>query len=549
MNVAVLAFDLDAGVPPPLLREVRRYQPPASSVLVAGVATDPTLANGYLAVVAIADFGGADLPARPVTAARAGAVITADQGFSIAFAGDAGHAAGELTSDQALTQHGPWGLIWDRAGSPGGPTGGPPPPVLDGTRLLDEVLAEVRGAASPTLVAALSGQPPPAGGTAPAAGPAAVPAGVATHPPGVAGGRGPLDARTAGNPGRAVLAAPPASSLASPSAGPGAGTAPSPEPSPAPQAGSPPGTEPAPSPTPAPAALPPAASVVAGTASVQLTPGAASSVTVACPAGTVLTGGGAIADAAAGEASAGGLVLADAGPGPATADAAGDASAWDVAPQVRSQPVAAELRALAVCMANGPVTNLAVGAQVAGPSPGAPVTATATCPDGQVAIGGGGSATADPQTSPTGAWLGLAASYPSDAQGNPAASDPSSWSVTAVSGAISPLNAVTTAYVLCFRAGRVPVIQVMAAGAPAAASPGTPAVAVASCPAGSLLVSGGFRAGGDRAGSGPGVRASYPSLLSGVPVLDGPAGSWTAIAEADAGTTAAVPSALALCAG
>jgi hypothetical protein len=88
----------------------------------------------------------------------------------------------------------------------------------------------------------------------------------------------------------------------------------------------------------------------------------------------------------------------------------------------------------------------------------------------------------------------------------------------------------------------------VSAAAPVAPGGTGPSLVTASCPAGSLLLSGGFAIDGASTPAAH-VRGSYPSDAGGFPVSDAPvAGSWSSLVEGD-GTTPATSTVFALCAG
>jgi hypothetical protein len=98
---------------------------------------------------------------------------------------------------------------------------------------------------------------------------------------------------------------------------------------------------------------------------------------------------------------------------------------------------------------------------------------------------------------------------------------------------------------LCVASGTIATPRVATATSPVP-STAAPAVATATCPAGTLLLSGGFRIDGTPRPDAH-VRGSYPSASDGSPVSDAPvAGSWTSIAEGD-GATPAVSTVFAVC--
>jgi hypothetical protein len=566
INVALLRFDLDVGTPVPVLRRANGYRPPKTAVFVAGVAPDPTLANGYVGLVAIADFKGAGQQGQRRT--KAG--VSATQEFSIEFAGDAAYARNEVASYEGLGKHGNWTVSWDSA--PNG-TSATERVAQDGSRLLDEIASQLQGSTSPALLAALAGQPPP---PVSAAGPGGAPgenpiasgvvggslfagavagavagsrsvAGSGAVSPLAAGAQPLLFPSTATGPAGPISGEPRGSSPPVPSG------MPSDQP-PSPAPGTPtPAPSPRPSPTPGPSPTPPPGPVVTATVvTVDRGPGAADpgtvlNVSTSCPGGSAMTGGGAIAASPSGENASRGLVLVDAMPvGPS-----GSASSfWGVGAAPASGAVAdAVTEDFVVCLVdlvNGSLTNVVVAAAAPGPSASSPVvTATATCPAGTVLVGGGGGVQVPAGSAPS---VTLTASFPSTPRGGILTSGgPSSWSAVGVAGP-GASGATTSASALCVAAGTIATPQIVTATAPVPPPATGPALVTASCPAGSLLLSGGFAVTGGPVADAH-VRGSYPSDAGGFPASDAPvAGSWSSIAESD-GPSPSTSTVFALCAG
>ena len=146
VNVALVGFDLDAGTPPPVLRVLTPYPLSGGEAFLAGIAPDPTLPNGFVGLAAIASFPG------PGTAKqrRAQVKVAASQEFSIKFAGNATYGAADVASYPAVLSHGPWQVSWLKGREVPAALGG-------GTGALDQILALLRGAPAPQLLAALSG--------------------------------------------------------------------------------------------------------------------------------------------------------------------------------------------------------------------------------------------------------------------------------------------------------------------------------------------------------------------------------------------------------
>lgn len=576
VNVALLRFDLDVGTPVPVLHRANGYRPPKTAVFVAGVAPDPTLPNGYVGLVAVADFKGAGQQGQR----RTKAAVSATQEFSIEFAGDAAYARNEVASYEGLGKHGNWTVSWYSA------PGSPQQVAQDGSRLLDEIASQLQGSASPALLAALAGQPaPPVSAAGPGAAPEEnpIPSGVvrgslfagavagaiagsrATAGSGSFAGSGSLAAGS-GAPSplaswaQALLFPSTATGPAGTVPGESQGSTPSGTPpdqppgSPSPTPGMPtptPTPTPSPSPTPTPT-RPPGPVVTATVVTVDRGPGAAEpgtvvNVSTSCPSGAAMTGGGAIAASPSGENVSHGLVLVDAMP----AGASGSASSfWGVGATAASGAVAdAVTEDFVVCLVdlvNGSLTNVVVSATAPGPSATTPVvTATATCPSGTVLVGGGGGVQAPAGAVPS---VTLTASFPSTPRGSVLTSGgPSSWSAVGVAGP-GASGATTSASALCIAPGTIAASQIVSAAGPVPPAATRPALVIASCPAGSLLLSGGFAIDGASPTEAH-VRGSYPSDASGFPVSDAPvAGSWSSIVESD-GPGPSTSTVFALCSG
>ena len=310
-----------------------------------------------------------------------------------------------------------------------------------------------------------------------------------------------------------------------------------------------------------------------------LTIGSAASVAVLarCPAGSALTGGGALVARTAGGTPSNSLKLNGSAPGdgvapslppsgeaPATWTADGVApslpssgeapATWTadgVAPSLPSSgeapatwaAVAAfggqseagdDATAFAMCAAEPPGgLTIVESATSAGDEAATATTGvTATCSAGTRLVGGGvlGTPASAPNLRPVG-------SFPGDALGRAAlagARDPDSWTAIAAAPNVTA-GAVTRAFALC---SDDPDLHTTVArlDAPGPQTSGASVAATASCPIGTRLLSGGVRL--DASGSAPHqgihVRGSYPSSPEGAPAAAGaPApGSWTGLAQA-----------------
>ena len=180
--------------------------------------------------------------------------------------------------------------------------------------------------------------------------------------------------------------------------------------------------------------------------------GATTRATAVCPAGSVLTGGGARASGAAGGAQPAQAALHLIGSLPSTpagaAVLAGVAQSWTAVAQNGGMPSpGASTTAFAICVAAGtiPPTHVA-STQVAGPvAPGgANATARAGCPAGTGLVGGGAMTGYPNGTAPQG--VHLTASYPATSSGG---SLPRTWTAAAETGDMPAFGGTTTGFALC----------------------------------------------------------------------------------------------------
>ncbi|HLI57137.1 MAG TPA: DUF11 domain-containing protein, partial [Actinomycetota bacterium] len=167
-------------------------------------------------------------------------------------------------------------------------------------------------------------------------------------------------------------------------------------------------------------------------------------------------------------------------------------------------------------------------------------TSTATCPAGDVLVGGGAyeffNATPVSGTYEPINGLVIKGTVPSDAAGNTTtASSPSSWTAYGGFAGQSELNDADTAFAMCLTGGpSATIVQASSINGPNVAS--TTAPVTASCPAGTQLLGGG--AEGYPPGS-PSFKpvGSYPSDAAGDVPTNGSASpnSWTAVGESGGG--------------
>lgn len=249
-----------------------------------------------------------------------------------------------------------------------------------------------------------------------------------------------------------------------------------------------------------------------------------------CPAGTVVVGGGAVAELSSGAMASPSLHINGTMP-----LAAMRGSGWAGVGATGGQIVLGGVTTGVALCAPIPAASLQV-VQASEAGPGAArgtATATATCPAGTRLLGGGGWADA-PGSSPS---LHLLGTFPSGMDGTPPAPGPApgSWSAVADSGGRSAAGVQTSAYALCAAAGAgLGEIDVAVATASGPAQPATARSATAACPQGSLLIGGGVDAGlpGGRAPQqGIHLTGSFPSTPGGQMVTTQSAGSWTGRAE------------------
>jgi len=192
--------------------------------------------------------------------------------------------------------------------------------------------------------------------------------------------------------------------------------------------------------------------IVSTTVPGPLGAGATTRATAVCPAGTVLTGGGARASEAVGDAQPAPAALHLIGSLPTTpagaAVLAGVAQSWTAVAQNGGMPSpGASTTAFAICVAAGTIPPTRVAStQVAGPvAPGgANAMARASCPAGTGLVGGGAMTGYPNGTAPQG--VHLTASYPVTAS---AGSFPRTWTAGAETGNMPAFGGTTTGFALC----------------------------------------------------------------------------------------------------
>ncbi len=317
----------------------------------------------------------------------------------------------------------------------------------------------------------------------------------------------------------------------------------------------------------------PAIAVSAATGPVTAAQASETPVSVSCPAGQVLVGGGIHAFYSGPPLGPGeyrpinGLVMRGTTPSAASApvaDGATDPSEWTAfggfAGQFETDDSAT---AFAMCSnADGPQHTVVASRSINAPTiPSTTAAVTATCPPSTRLVGGGARMT--PASSPSAKPVG---SYPSDATGSlTPVSDPDSWTAVGESGGQPNIANVTTAFALCSTDPSLHTTVVRADNIDHPAGPGNSnpgsdpiATATATCPFDTALLGGGELAIGSAAGDDRGnlqqgvhVRGSYPSSAAGVPLTDGATApsSWTAIIQSGGTPTPGTDTfAFALCA-
>lgn len=275
-----------------------------------------------------------------------------------------------------------------------------------------------------------------------------------------------------------------------------------------------------------PVSAPPGGTPVAGVgAPGPRAAGTTQRMTVSCPGGQPAHGGGVLADVSSGPAPSPTLRL--------DASAPDGEGGWYATVAVGGQSEsAARTRVFAVCSASvGPIQE--VTATVPGPeSAGSARTATASCPRGLVAVAGGGQVDlAGGRSAPR--HFFLIGTYPSTPTGMPVAHGVAgAWSAEGAIGGMPLTGGRVRAVALC---GAPSGMLIVADSARGPTAPAAAALAVATCPSGASLVSGGALTGLPARGVPPQglhLRGSFPSDATGqAPSGGGVAGSWSAVAN------------------
>ena len=192
--------------------------------------------------------------------------------------------------------------------------------------------------------------------------------------------------------------------------------------------------------------------IVSATVPGPLGAGETTRATAVCPAGSVLTGGGARASGPPSEGQPAPAALHLIGSLPSTpagaAVLAGVAESWTAVAQNGGMPSpGAFTTAYAICLPTGTIAATHVAStHVAGPvAPGgANATARASCPTGTGLVGGGAMTGYPNGTGPQG--VHLTASYPATAPGG---SFPRTWTAAAETGDIPAFGGTTTGFAVC----------------------------------------------------------------------------------------------------
>ena len=263
-----------------------------------------------------------------------------------------------------------------------------------------------------------------------------------------------------------------------------------------------------------------------------------------CPAGTVLVGGGISVAPLGGGAPPPSLHVDGTHPSDSPgrpANSGARPGAWTAVGATGGQVVVgAGTTEFALCIEAARAASMVEVARAPGPAIAATTArAIATCPAGTSLLGGGG-LTAIASSGPPSPSLHLTGSFPSGPDGSPiavAGSAAGSWTAVADSGGRTGSGVETTAFALCGAVGSGGT-QVALSSRPGPLSPGGVTSATATCPAGTVLLSGGVETG-PRSGppqQGLHLTGTFPSSPAGEPVTaSGPnANAWTGRAEAGA---------------
>jgi hypothetical protein len=522
-NVALLRFYLTPGTIPDL-RITNGYRQPPTAAFVGGIApvgADNTRFVGLVAVVNFHNPTGSPSP-------KGRAAIQASQPFFVDYLGDMQSIGTRASAIQAILTGIPGPEVWtvDWFNQPQVATVAARSFSVDGRSLLDATFRRLLARPNAGYVEAIAGPPPAAARKTPLA---------AQKPSGQANGAARATASTASGAAATRTAAPPAvpgQKADSPAATRAAAENPPTTPglgSPAPQ----PGATPTPGSTSTPGPL--GTEVVSASVNGPYLAGTQVVATSVCPTGSTLVGGGFNLHTVTGANP--NNSFRDMGEFPSATDGSavgsGPAQAYATVGGAGGQAMTDSITTnYAICAAGWPSAIQVVVNTVFGPGGHATSQGvTASCPAGTTLIGGGARTTIPPPPAPIQPSLHLIGDFPSDPTGTSPASGSSvnSWTAVAAAGGANITNATTSAFAICAHGG--PATQVIAAAVAGPEAPSTPAVATATCPAGTVLLGGGVRADlqGGTPQQGVHLNGSYPGLGQ-APVGSGPAGqSWTAV--------------------
>jgi hypothetical protein len=516
-----LRFYLTPGKVPDL-RITNGYRQPPTAAFVGGIAPVGAGNTRFVGLVAIVNFQNPAAPAGH----RGMAGIEASQPFFVDYLGDMQSVGSRASAIQAILTGIPGPEAWtvDWFNQPQVATVAARSFSVDGRSLLDATFRRLLARPNAGYVEAIAGPPPTPARKAPLA---AKQASVrpktgttATAPTGAAA-KATTAAPAAPGHGGGAPAGTQATSGSLPATGSGATTQP--------------GTAPAPGTGPAPVPL--STEVVSASTNGPSAPGTQVVATSVCPAASALVGGGFNLHTVTGVNP--NNSFRDMGEFPSATDGSavgsGSAQAYATLGGAGGQAMTDAITTnYALCAGGWNAAVEVIVSTVFGP--GASATSqgvTASCPAGTTMIGGGARTTIPPPPAPIQPSLHLIADFPSDPTGTTPASGSSvnSWTAIADAGGTVVANATTSAFVMCAHGG--PATQVIAAVVPGPEVASTAAVAVASCPAGTVLLGGGVRADlqGGTPQQGIHLTGSYPGQGP-APVASGPAGqSWSGVAH------------------
>lgn len=524
-NVALLRFYLTPGKVPDL-RITNGYRQPSTAAFVGGIAPVGAGNNRFVGLVAIVNFQN---PAAPAVH-RGTAGIEASQPFFVDYLGDMQSVGSRASAIQAILTGIPGPEAWtvDWFNQPQVATVAARSFSVDGRSLLDATFRRLLARPNAGYVEAIAGPSPTPGKKAPlaakkasgppktgatATAPTGAPAKATTTTPATPGRSGGIPAATQAGPGNL-----PATAASGSPTQPGQ-----------------PGATPAPGNGPAP--VPISTEVVSASTNGPSAPGTQVVATSVCPGGSALVGGGFNLHTVTGVNP--NNSFRDMGEFPSATDGSavgsGSAQAYATLGGAGGQAMNDAITTnYAVCALGWNAAVEVIVSTVFGPSASATSQGvTVSCPAGTTLIGGGARTTIPPPPAPIQPSLHLIADFPSDPTGASPASGSSvnSWTAIADTGGTNVTNATTSAFAMCAHGG--PATQVIATVVPGPEVASTPTVAVASCPAGTVLLGGGVRADLQAGGTpqqGIHLVGSYPG--QGAPVASGAAGqSWSGVAH------------------